>query len=168
MKKAREVMTKICNGISYAGLVAVLFAMLITTIDIILKLFTSTRITGATEMVEAAMVVMMYFGFGKTQLEEGHVRVDMFINKFPPKARCIINGVVMVIVTVASVLLTIQTFKQILSYLDSGLGSTVIHIPYWTLEIIMFVGFILLTLTFLLRALEYFVETKDAKPIERA
>lgn len=167
MTKARGVMTKICTGVSYVGLVAVLFSMMVTTIDVILKLFTHTRILGASEMVEAAMVVMMYFGFGKTQLEEGHVRVDMFINKFPPKARCIINGIIMVIVTAVSVLITIQSFKQLLSYKVSGLGSTVIHIPFWILEIFMFVGLILLTLTFLLRAVEFFVETKNAKPIER-
>lgn len=167
MEKVRNVMDKITTGLGYAGLVACLFAMMVTTVDVILGLFTKTRVTGANELVEIAMVVIMYLGFGYTQMKEGHVRVDMFINKFPPKGRCVVSGIIMLIVTFFSVLITIQTFRQLVTYRANGLGFSVTHIPYWPLEVIMFIGMILLTLCFLLRAIEYFAETPHAKPIER-
>jgi len=167
MEKVRKVMDKITTGVSYLGLVGCLFAMMVTTIDVILGLFTTSRVYGANEYVEIAMVVIMYFGFAYTQMKEGHVRVDMFVNKFPPKVRCVVNGVIMVIVTFFSVLVTIQTFKQLTTYMKNGLSFSVTHIPYWPLEVIMFIGMILLTLCFLLRAVEFFVEIPHAKPIER-
>lgn len=167
MVKVRNIMDKIASGIAYCGLVAVLFAMMVTTIDVILGLFSNARINGATEFVEIAMVVIMYFGFAHTQMKEGHVRVDMFVNKFPPKVRCVVNGIIMLIVTFFSVLLTIQTFKQLTTYMGNGLSFSVTHFPYWPLEIVMFIGMILLTLCFLLRTIEFFVEIPNAKPIER-
>ncbi len=167
MEKVRSVMDKITTGISYVGLVGLLFAMMVTTVDVILGLFSNTRVNGANEYVEIAMVAIMYLGFGHTQMKEGHVRVDMFVNKFPPKVRCTVNGIIMVIVTFFSVLITIQTFKQLQTYLNSGLSFSVTHFPYWPLEVVMFIGMILLTLCFLLRAIEFFVEIPVAKPIER-
>lgn len=167
MENVRKFMDKITTGISYVGLVGLLFAMMVTTVDVILGLFTSTRVNGANEYVEIAMVAIMYLGFGYTQMKEGHVRVDMFVNKFAPKARCVVNGIVMVIVTFFSVLITIQTFKQLTTYMNNGLSFSVSHIPYWPLEVVMFIGMILLTLCFLLRAIEFFVEIPVAKPIER-
>ena len=167
MEKVRNIMDKITTGVSYIGLVGCLFAMMVTTVDVILGLFTSSRIYGANEYVEIAMVVIMYFGFAHTQMKEGHVRVDMFVNMFHPKARCIVNGIIMLIVTFFSVLLTVQSFKQMLTYQGNGLSFSVTHFPYWPLEVIMVIGLILLTLCFLLRAIEFFVETPHAKPIER-
>lgn len=167
MEKVRNVMDKITTGVSYVGLVGLLFAMMVTTIDVILGMFTTTRVNGANEYVEIAMIAIMYLGFGHTQMKEGHVRVDMFVNKFAPKARCVVNGIIMIITTFFSVLLTIQSFKQLLTYKESGLSFSVTHFPYWPLEVVMFIGLILLTLCFLLRAIEFFVEIPNAKPIER-
>ena len=166
MVKVRNIMDKITTGISYCGLVGCLFAMMVTTIDVIMGFF-GAHINGANEYVEIAMVVIMYFGFAHTQMKEGHVRVDMFVNKFAPKARCVVNGIIMLIVTGFSVLVTIQTFKQLTTYMNNGLSFSVSHIPYWPLEVIMFIGMILLTLCFLLRMIEFFVEIPNAKPIER-
>ena len=70
MEKVRKVMDKITTGVSYLGLVGCLFAMMVTTVDVILGLFTTSRVYGANEYVEIAMVVIMYFGFAYTQMKE--------------------------------------------------------------------------------------------------
>ena len=164
--KIRKVMTKIYGAIAYISLVAVLFAMMITTIDVILSIFVNIRILGNSEMVQMAMVIMMMLTFGKTQLEEGHVRVDMFTNKFPPKIRCAVYGCICAVSAFVSLMMTVQQFKQISTYYASGTGTSVLHIPYWPFSIVNFVGMALLCAAFILNVYEYFRELPHAKPIE--
>lgn len=167
MKKFHSGLDKFTHGIQYISLVAVLFAMIITTIDIILKLTVHVRIVGNMEIVEMSMVIMMFLSFGTTQMENGHVRVDMFVNKFPPKGRCIMNGVMQAICAVFGFLMTVQSFKQISTFASRGVGSTVLHIPHAPFAAVMFVGMAIYTVTIVLTALEFFMEVPNAKPIER-
>ena len=162
MKKFRDVMTKICGGVSYASMVALLFAMAVTVVDIIMKLTISKRVLGNIELVELSMVVMMFLGFAKTQLENGHVRVDLFINKFPPKVRCAVNGVIQCLVTVFCIFMLIQSFKQISVVSAAGTSSQVLHIPYPPFYIILSIGFALFAVTLLLSAMEYFAQIPTA------
>ena len=164
--KIRKALTKIYGGIAYISLVAVLFAMFVTTIDVILSIVANVRILGNSELVQMAMVVMMMLTFGKTQLEEGHVRVDMFTNKFPPKIRCAVYGCICAVSCFVSIMMTVQQFKQISTYYASGTGSSVLHIPYWPFSIVNFAGFLLLSVAFALNVYEYFKELPHAKPLE--
>ena len=68
MKKFRGALTKICGGVSYVSMFALLFAMAVTVIDIVMKLTISKRVLGNIELVELSMVVMMFLCFSKTQL----------------------------------------------------------------------------------------------------
>lgn len=167
MKKFRSGLMKTYRGITYISLVATLFAMMVSVIDIILKLTVNVRIMGNTEMVELSMIIMMYLSFGMTQLENGHVRVDMFVNKFPPKVRCIMNGCVQLVCAVFGVMLAIQSFKQIGVNMSAGTASQVLHISYAPFSAIMAVGFVLYTIAIVLTALEQFAEVPHAQKIER-
>lgn len=167
MKKFRSGLDKFTHGVQYVSLVAVLFAMMITTIDVILSLTTKTRILGNMELVELAMVIMMFLSFGTTQMENGHVRVDMFVNKFPPKGRCLTNAIIQCVCAIFGVLLTIQSFKQISILADRGASTAILHIPQAPFAFIMFIGFAIYTVTIILTALEYFAEIPNAKPLER-
>ncbi len=167
MKKFRGALTKICGGVSYVSMFALLFAMAVTVIDIVMKLTISKRVLGNIELVELSMVVMMFLCFSKTQLENGHVRVDLFINKFPPKVRCIVNGCIQCIVALFSIFMLIQSFKQIGIVSKAGTSSQVLHIPYPPFYVILSIGFALFTVTLILSAIEYFAETPNAQRIEQ-
>ena len=167
MEKVRKIADTVTHKISLIGVIGLLVQMLLTTIDIILKLVSTARIPGSSELVEFIMVVVMFIaGFAMTQMDEGHVRVDMFVNKFKPKARCVTNGIIEAIVTVFSGILSVKAIQMVGTYISNGSHTSVLVIPYWVIELLIAIGFILLTLTFLLRTIEFFIEIKDAKPIE--
>lgn len=167
MKKFRAGLTKICNGVSYVSMFAVLFAMAVTVIDIIMKLTIGKRVLGNMEMVELCMVIMMFLGFAKTQMENGHVRVDMFVNKFPPKVRCIVNGCIQCVVTIFCILMMVQAYRQIGVSKAAGTGSQILHIPFYPFYVILLIGFALFAVALALSAVEYFAETPNAQKIER-
>lgn len=167
MSKFRFGLEKTYRGISYIALVATIFAMMVTVVDIILKLFTTARILGNTELVELSMIIMMYLSFGMTQLENGHVRVDMFVNKFPPKFRCFLNGIIQVVCCIFAILIATQQFKQISVNMAAGTSSAVLHIPYYPFSVVMTIGMILYAIAIALTAIEHFAEIPHAKPLER-
>ncbi len=167
MKKFRSGLEKFCHAIQHISMAVTMFAVIITVIDIILHLCTNYRVLGNMEMIELCMIVMMYLCFGTTQLEDGHVRVDMFVNKFPPKVRCAVNGVVQLVCAVFCLLMTVQAFKMIGRSISTGKTTSILHIPYFPFYIVMFVGFILYTLTIVVTALEFFKELPNAQPIKQ-
>lgn len=166
MKKFRSGMTKFCGGISYIGMFALLFATAIQVIDVILGLVSDLYVPGTNELVPLMMVIMMFLTFGKTQLEDGHVRVDMFVNKFPPKVRCAVNGVVQLICVIFAILMAWKSFQQIGSYMSRGATSEILRIPTAPFAAIEFIGFIIYAICILITAIEYFKEIPNAKPIE--
>lgn len=167
MEKVRKIADTVTHKVSLIGVIGLLVQMVLTTVDIILKMFTTARIPGSSELVEFIMVVVMFImGFAMTQMDEGHVRVDMFVNKFPPKGRCIVNGIIEAIVTIFSGILAVKAFQMVGTYIGNGSHTSVLLIPYWLIELLIAIGFVCLTLTFLLRTVEFFAETKNAKPIE--
>ncbi len=165
MKKFRGGVEKFCRAIQYISMVAVMFAVIITVIDIILHWTTNIRVLGNMEMVELAMVIMMFLCFGITHLENGHVRVDMLVNRFGPKVRCATNGIVQCVCAVFCIMMAVQAFLMIGRNIGTGKASSVLHIPYFPFYIIMFVGLCIYALTIIVTAIEYFVELPNAQPI---
>lgn len=166
MNKFRSGMTKVCGGISYIGMFALLFATLIQVIDVILGLVSTAFIPGTTEIVPYMMVLMMFLTFGKTQLEGAHVRVDMFVNKFPPKVRCTIDGVIQLICFIFCILMAFKAFQQISSLQSRNAVTEILRIPMTPLAVVEFIGFALYAICILITALEHFREIPNAKPIE--
>ncbi|MGN0243591.1 MAG: TRAP transporter small permease [Lachnospiraceae bacterium] len=166
MKKFRSGMTKLCGGISYIALAALLVAMAVQVIDVILGLVSTASIKGTNEIVALLMVIMMFLTFGKTHLEGGHVNVDMFVNKFPPKGRCAVNGIMQCICAIFAILLSMKAFQQIGSYAARNAASEVLRIPTAPFAVIEFIGFVIFTICIIITAIEYFAEIPHAKPIE--
>ncbi len=166
MKKFRSGMTKVCGGISYIGMFALLFATAIQVIDVILGLVSDVFIPGTNEIVPLMMVIMMFLTFGKTQLEGAHVRVDMFTNKFPPKVRCTVDGVIQVICLIFAILMAFKAFQQIGSYAARNASSEILRIPTAPFAVIEFIGFVIYAICIAITAIEHFREIPNAKPIE--
>lgn len=166
MKKFRSGLTKVCGSISYISMFALLVACAVQVIDVILGLVSNARIPGTNEIVPLMMVIMMFLTFGKTQLEDAHVRVDMFVNKFPPKVRCITNGIMQLICAIFAILMAYKAFGQIGSYAGRGQTTEILKVPLAPFAAIELVGFLIYAVCIVLTAIEFFAETKDAKPIE--
>jgi TRAP-type C4-dicarboxylate transport system permease small subunit len=66
--------------------VSVAAMMLLTCADVILRLF-RFPIPGTYEMVGFLGAVFVSFSLAKTSLDQGHIAVNFFVSRFPPKLR---------------------------------------------------------------------------------
>ena len=92
IEKAHAGLSRITKYVSWAGLVASFFLMIVTTVDVILrKLPTGTSVRGSYDMTEMGMVVIVFFGIAYFQSERGHVRVDILYSRMSVKGKLAVN-----------------------------------------------------------------------------
>lgn len=168
MKKIHSALSRFTKYISWIGLAATFFLMMVTTVDVILRkvlFFTNLSITGSYDMTEMGMVVLIFFGIAYFQSEHGHVRVEMFVEKFPFTARCIVEGVINLVEAVFGALMCYASFQQISRLYERGVGTGAIHIPHWPFAIFMTIGLLLFTIFLVLDGIMCFQRIGE-KPAE--
>ena len=157
MKKIHSALSRFTKYISWAGLAATFFLMIVTTVDVILrKLPINASVKGSYDMTEMGMVVIVFFGIAYFQSEHGHVRVEMFVEKFPHTLRCIVEGIVNLVEAVFGALMCYAAFQQISTLYARGVSTSVAHIPHWPFAIFMTVGLLLFTIFLVLAGIMCF------------
>ena len=153
MIKVRKSLGKIVNALCAVGMAVTFILMFITTIDVILRKVSDISVRGSYEMTEMGMVVLIFFGIAALQVARGHVRVDMFAEKFPRTFRLVLDVVVMVIETAVMGLMTYCGVLKLLADFDRGLGTAVLGIPTWPFAVLMTLGLLLFTALLLIDAI---------------
>lgn len=75
------------------GLVFLSLMMCLTAVDVIGRYIFNRPITGALELTEFMMAVVVAFGLSYTQVKKGHVNVDVVTSKLPKKVQEVINSI---------------------------------------------------------------------------
>ncbi len=74
----------VANVLSLAGLVAM---TIITVVDVAGRYLFNRPLPGALELSELLMVFLVFGAFAVTELRNGHVDIDVVVNRMPPRAR---------------------------------------------------------------------------------
>jgi TRAP-type C4-dicarboxylate transport system permease small subunit len=128
--------------------------MFMTAIHVILRKLTRFSVPGAMELTELSLVVIVFCAIGYLQSQGGHVRVDMFVNKFSKRAQDFINFFILLVSAAVMFFMFYAGIMQIQSQFDTGVSTNVLHIPIWPFVIVMAVGLILYALSLLVHAIE--------------
>ena len=150
MKKFRESVGNVVDKISYAGMAVIFILMVITTVDVILRKVSTLSIRGSYELTEMGMLIIVFLGIAAFQVKRGHVRVDMFINKFPGRSKLIVDTIVQIIECVAGGFLIYGNLEKMLANGAKGISTSTLLIPTWPFCAIMMIGSILFTIMMVL------------------
>ncbi len=96
--------------------ISVLIMIFSTSIDTIMRFFFNSPIPGMFELNEVLLVICVYMGITWTQMDRGHIRVEVFVWKLPKQARHYINIVAWSVTLIFVTILCIQTY---FGFLDS-------------------------------------------------
>jgi TRAP-type transport system small permease protein len=122
VKRPNTVYSLIEKGIRYAGtgfvycsIFLFVVLMLLDTADVIGRKFFDSPIIGTMELSQVIMGGIVLLGWSYTQRFRGHVFVDMFIAKYPPRVRVTMDTIMLVLslalfmfITYASWVLAVQ------------------------------------------------------------
>lgn len=150
--KFNKIVDNICNKVSYASLGALLFLMCVTGVHVLLRKFTPISVPDSIGLTELSMVVIVFCTMGYLQTTNGHVRVDMFIEKLPFRGSAFITCAVLVIGAVILFLMFYASVLQIPIQYESHLATSVLRIQIWPFYIVMCIGLFLYGLSLALHA----------------
>lgn len=114
------------------GLVAmgVLFLMMLLTVaDVFLRAVFNKPIIGATEITEQMMVAVAFLGFGWCALQNRQIKVDLFVARYRPGTRRLVDiGVILVSMVLVAVI-GWRTMAMTLRVHQLGITCAFIGIP---------------------------------------
>lgn len=111
-----------------AGVLTVM--MLLTASDVTLRQFKSP-LMGTIDITEFLMAILVSFGLAYCAIRKGHVKVDLIVERLPIRVQAIIDTVTTLLSLGLCILITWQSFVNMVSVYNSGATS-------WTLNITVF------------------------------
>ena len=61
--------------------------MLMTVADVLLRKFSNRSVTGALEITELLMVLIVFGALARCEINDGHIRIDFVLKRFSPRIR---------------------------------------------------------------------------------
>jgi TRAP-type C4-dicarboxylate transport system permease small subunit len=141
--------------LGYLAVTVLGLMMLLTVADVSGRYFFNSPISGATEISRLMMVLIVFPALGWAALGKTHVRVDLLVTRFPPRAQAIINIITLLIALGTYFVITWQSFLE----------STVVHrqtsllqIPFTPFYWVMSVGLAVFCLAIVVLLIENFIK----------
>ena len=138
------------NGIG-VGFLAVM--MFLTGTDVTLRYIFNRPIAGAYELTELMMVILVFWCLSYTQLEKGHVAIDLVFSRLPKRVQVITDVIVYCLCLGLFTLLVWQSVVQAKSKLASGLVTGTLTIPVWPFYLVVAFGCLIMWLLLLIELL---------------
>jgi len=149
MERFESLVRKCSDVLGLIGNITLVLMMLLMVADIFLRYAFNSPIMGSFEIVEFMMVVVVFFGFAATQMEDGHVRVTMLVNRFPPRLRHAVDSITLLVGAAMLGMITYAALLQAAKSRAEGAISAVLFLPVYPFIYLLALGSLLYTLTLL-------------------
>lgn len=153
--------TKLNNGLLYVAQFVLIIMVFLVTADVIGRSIFSHPITGAVELTELGLSVVIFLSIGYTQLKEEHISIEFLVERFPKKAQWIIEGIINLIIMMLMALMAISLFWYAERLLTSGTVTGDLGLPIYLFAAVSGIGAIVFVLTSLLLAVKYFAKVGE-------
>lgn len=139
----------------------VLFDTFAVTIDVLIRNIFSKTYAGLFEITEYSLLWMTFLGTTWILRNNGHVRIDLVVTLLPQKYRSILNAIASILSVILLLAMTYYSTKLILYDYRTGFTlSGVLRPLKWPIEMIIPIGFLLLSVQSLRNAYETWVSLK--------
>jgi TRAP-type C4-dicarboxylate transport system permease small subunit len=136
---------------SRVGLVALVAMTLVTVLDVGGRYLLNRPLPGALELSELFMVFLVFGCFAYTELQNGHVDVDVLVNRFPRWGRVLCEGLAGLLSAAFWGAVAWQTAVRALDIRGAGETTTILGLPIWPFVAIAALGSALFAFVILVR-----------------
>lgn len=123
-----KVIKKLTSAARVLVMVAVVFMMLITVTDVILRKFFLSPIIGVTEYSQMIMVVIL-LAAASTGMADGHIKVDLVTNMLPKKAQNICEIITLILTFITAMLMASSVAYAGVKAINTGLKFLTVKFP---------------------------------------
>jgi TRAP-type C4-dicarboxylate transport system permease small subunit len=154
--KAITVFDRILDLLASLGCSILVFIMLSVSVDVVLRYFLNRPVLGLSEITGYLLLYMTFLGAAWLLRREGHVKVDIVLNRLGPRAQAalgITSSVIGIIISLALIWYGTETTWDHL--LRGVYRTTILEFPKAPLLAVIPIGGFLLLIQFLRRARGY-------------
>lgn len=150
VRSLEAIFDAIINALAVFAGVLLILAMLIVCLDVVMRYFLGQPIAWAQEMIEYALLFLTFTGAAWLLKEEGHVKVDILINRISFEKRKILDVIVQILGIFLCTVLTYFGVKLAWDHFARGVyNPTLLEFPKGPLLAIIPIGTFLLLIQFI-------------------
>lgn len=125
------------------GAVTLAFAMIITTLDVIMRYFFHSPIQGVYEIIELLMGVLSPIAILYCSYKKGHVSVDLVYNMLSERLKKVTLFLSLFCTCGVFILLATQAIPLIAEVMESNLCTPTLGLPMWPAAAVICLSFML-------------------------
>ena len=154
--KAINVFDRTNNLLAYLAVVLLIFLMLSISYEVVQRYFLGRATIWLFEVWEYCLLFIAFLSAAWVLKREGHVKMDIVIDRLKPKVQAIVNIITSIIGAITCLVVALYGLDVTWDYFQTGeFRITVMYLPKWPLFVIIPVGSFLLFIQFLIRAYGY-------------
>ena len=134
--------------------ILVIFLMLSVGLEVALRYFLGRPTSWVVEIAGYILIFIPFMVAAWVLRREGHVRMDLLLNRFSTRIQCLINAVTSLVGAIICLVLTYSGLKATF-YFVGYQTPTILMLPKSLIIAIIFVGSFLLFIQFLRRTFSY-------------
>lgn len=131
------------NILLWIGAFTLAFAMVITTVDVIMRYFFHSPIQGVYEIIELSMGVLSPIAILYCSYKNGHVSVDLVYNLLSSRLKKITLVFSLLCTFAVFILLGTQSIPLVVEIMESNLSTPTLGLPMWPAAAVICLSFIL-------------------------
>ena len=147
--KAGAIFDKALTAMMIIAVLVVVFDMLAISIDVLMRYSIGVTWPALFELSEYSILWMTFLSAAWISKIDGHVKVDLVLNRLSPRNKAIANTVTSIICTILMVIIVWFTLKLTVADYQTGYYYiSVLQPPKWVIEMIIPFGCFLLFIQF--------------------
>ena len=123
---------------SYGSAAALFFLMMLTVAHVTGRSFFNSPVTGAIELSTYTLSVIVALGWCSLALADGHIKVDLVVNRLPKRAQFIIINSTLIL---SFIILLFATWANGIAAMGDARYTSILKIPDIPFKWVMTVGF---------------------------
>ena len=138
-----KVIRFVSRWLGYIAAVILGIMMMLTVVDVFFRYVLNAPLTGAIEVSELLMVVLVFPALGWIAIERSHIRVDLLVSTWPPRVQLIVEIIILLLTLGTFVIIT---WQSILESRQVDMTTSLLSIPEAPFHWVMTGGFAMLCL----------------------
>jgi TRAP-type C4-dicarboxylate transport system permease small subunit len=146
MSRSEKIVTLVTRWLNWMAAAALIVVMVIVCANVIGRSFWGAPVKGTVDIVSLLGAIVIGWAIAYTQVLKGHIRIDLLVQRLPPRIQYIVDSVIDLIGFALFALISWQTVIFAKANFEVGELSEVLKLPITPFASVVAVGCIALTL----------------------
>ena len=134
------------GALNLIGVCAIPLIAIVVTADVIGRYFFNHPISGALDLSELLLVVVVCSALAYTAAVRGHMSVDVVTSRLSPRMQALLSVLTGLTGLPVLWLLTYYAAREGINTYSSGLETSILHMPIYPFKFVVAIGFFALSL----------------------